>query len=794
MARYTNDRNRSRGRYDDRDDRRRGRDRRDDREVITPEDVEDMLADTLIDLERNQIKPACPALFDEFGDEIADRNYRNKHFDSIIKLTFKVVSAIVELEEAVPDEGYMADLLEGGMAYYFDKKGYLRDVEDPRDADDIEDLARDFDDQIHDLEHELRSNRGRGRGRSRGRDDRDDRGFRRREDRNHRDTGRGRNRRQEEPTTRGRGSVTRSRKAEYTSHDDYGFEYRVTDEPLGRTALIQLSKNAYQHAVTNGGMENDLASRPDWELNWRADYFLHNNFEPVGEAAELIAQRNGTANKVERTERQPAPVPAPTRDAKLNNWRGRNNMPKTSQQINREQEASKAVAKPSYEFVDEAATNVSYNPAVEDPTKLPQMLLEEYVALGVDVSDEAFIMSREVCPLVGETPVAFDPDIVRLEWTINPLGYRQQSARAIDMNIDDHMIPTFGTSKGVKARKGRKDVVEMIANPQRVTVPELHVRIDDQVTKYAELLKQWEEDNSALPEDLRAERPAEPGAIAVSNKAISLGEVIEGASVEAIVDEAQMRIAELSTKIEHNSPIEVEGLVSRGLYATTSPEEMGNILEAMKVFTPANESIEVKHPAYGLSIPDYYNALHRSIGVIPESLWIWINERMTAIVNDIMKNSMGAECYIEDFYGDAKDMLDGLRNISDDLYEAFMIYVRENRQRFQIIAPGKGRKAAWVCEYARITVVIMPVSQADIGAVIDGNDNPSKFAVNRDMYPKLNHALTTMVKRASSADDATITARFVMFNTGAMYALDKPQYSTRMVKHMDKTTYFLTRR
>lgn len=794
MARYTNDRNRSRGR-DDRDDRRRGRDRRDDRDVITLEDVEDMLADTLIDLERNQIKPACAALFDEFGDEIADRNYRNKHFDAIIKLTFKVVSAIVELEDAVPDEGYMADLLEGGMAYYFDKKGYLRDVEDARDADDIEDLARDFDDQIHDLERDLRGNRGRGRNndRRRGRDERDDSGFRRREDRNHRGSNRDR-RRSEEAPSRGRATNSRSRKVEYTTHDDYGFEYRVTDEPLGRTALIQLSKNAYQHAVTNGGMENDLSTRPDWELNWRADYFLHNNFEPVGEAADLIAERNGTTAKAERTERKPAPVPAPSRDAKLNNWRGRNNMPKTSQQINRGQEGEQVAAKPSYEFVDEAPAKVSFNAAKEDATKLPHMLLEEYVALGVDVSDEAFIMSREVAPLVGETPVAFDPDVVRLEWTLNPLGYRQQSARAIDMNIDDHMIPTFGTSKGVKARKGRKDVVEMVANPQRVTVPELHVRIDDQVTKYAELLKQWEEDNSGLPEDLRKDRPAEPGAIAVSNKVISFGEVIEGASVEAIIDEAQLRIAEMSDKIEHNSPIEVEGLVSRGLYATTSPEEMGNILEAMKVFTPANESIEVQHPAYGLSIPDYYNALHRSIGIIPENLWIWINERMTTIINDIMKNSMGAECYIEDFYGDAKDMLDGLRNISDDLYEAFMIYVRENRQRFQIIAPGNGRKAVWVCEYARVTVVIMPVSQADIGAVIDGDDNPSKFAVNRDMYPKLNHALTTMVKRSSSADNATITGRFVMFNTGAMYALDKPQFSTRMAKHMDKTTYFLTRR
>lgn len=815
MARNRNDRN-----------RRGGRDN-DARQIV--EDMMEMAEEVTMDLIDGKIKSKLSGVMEEVERDFAERGFKNRQFDALMKVVTKYCQYLLVVEGRELTEDQVIEIAEGAICYLVIRNKWDRDFRDSRDADDAADTARDFEDYVDELTEDYedaqddhdRRNGGRSRGRDRGRsrdtrNDRDD-GFRRRDDRNASQAPR-RSSRDDRDNDRGsktRFAASRSKKKSYTSHDEYGYEYLVGDEALGRSALINLSKNAYQHAVGRGGMKNDLETRPEWEWNWRLQYFIHNGFEPVGEYADAIAAGNtGDAPEVPvEEERRPAPasreVKAGGRDARLNNWRGRpgagQSRPMTSQEINSarseitEARTTRPVeetrpAKPSYEFVGDDVADVTYNNEVDDPCKLPLMALEEYLALGVDVTDTKFIMSRPMAVQEEFVPVIYDPEIVRQEWTINPLGHRQLSARAIDMNIDDHKIPTFGTSKGVVPRKARKDVVSMVANPLRVTVSDLHVRIDDQVTDYAKLLKQWEDDNSGLPEDMRAPQPEEPGAVEVGNKVISIGEVIEGASIEAIIDEAQIRISEMGDKITKGNPVEVDGIVSRGLYAPVNNEEMADILERLRVFTPANTGVNADKDTGVYSIADYWNALNDAKAHIPESVFIWLNDKITKIVNEILFDALGAECNIDDFYADVKDLIEGLTGISMDLAEAFYKVVANEHTRFQIMAPGTGRKANWICEYARVTVVIMPLCTADIGASIEGEPNPNKFAVNRDMYPKLNHALTTMVKRATVADNVEVTGRYVMFADRVMYNINKPYFSERMVKHMDKSTYILVRK
>lgn len=467
----------------------------------------------------------------------------------------------------------------------------------------------------------------------------------------------------------------------------------------------------------------------------------------------------------------------PTEEAApATNSRGPSPMP-TPEQVNTPREERPTRTRPAATFVHQDS------PAAEQPVTDPEVKTRaEWVELGYNVDDEAFILDLPVKPETFEDPTRlpyfFEPDAKRPKWVCSAEGYRELTFRDIDMNLDDAMIPDFGKPASLDKVKPATALLKGTAATYRYQPLEVAADLENQRKVFEQEVAEWEEANKDVPEDQRAPKPVlVMEGDEVNQTTIAHAERVTSFSLNETKVKVACTLAEIGVNEAPNTNVEVDARELEFVFQFADDAEFLECVEALRLFQPSSASESVRYAAY-------HDRLISLRGQIPTALWIALNRRLTQVVNDTIRGNLGLPAQIDDFAEDGKDFLADMRDqFGQGTLEKLEKYGRQMFRQFHFVVfkPGDIEGLPPRCVYfmERQHLLFMPFSAPELGVVTtkSGEGTPSRvFRLSRQAAPTLYKAINSFTMQESSTDEHFGIARKLVLADGTVLELFRSWY------------------
>lgn len=697
------------------------------------------LEDDIIDILKDESRDSD--LFDIYREEVAEDNYTNREFDSLLKFVNDGLEFYLELKpRARPDDViYQLIRMKAGDYVLADRK--LEDELSDRDYREAK-AARDEADIF--LEAMEKDRGGRGRSRGRGRDDREDRG---------RSGG-------DRSFDRGGRSSSRS------SSRSTGGRSSRREEPVDRSARRQ---------SRGRGADTQFEARRQEKQSTPVI---------VGEGNQLAALRAQLSSRpVEEPQAPAAPV---------NDGRAPRGFERASRQEmpNPEEVNTVAERRPAVEM--KYQDTPQHAPEESDVVRTRQQWLDD----GFDVEDEAFILDLPVRPYSFENPTHlpffYEPDSKRPKWRCAADGYRELTFREVDMNYDDAMIPDFGRPAALD--KGVKTAVALLkgtAASYRYQPLDVAADIENQKAQHQKDVEAWEQENEGKPDEEKSPKPLLVlEGIEVNHATITHPGTVTSFSLNETRVKVATTLAELGTDGAASTNIEVDARELELVYQVSDEAEYLELIDGLRLFSQSAVSETTSYKAY-------HDRLLALRGQIPAALWIAINKRLTAVVNDCLRGNMAIPASIDDFSADGLTFIAELdKEFGRTTIERFDRYGREMMRQFHFVTfkPSDLEGLPPRCVYfmERQHLVFMPFSAPELGVMspVGYSDVPSRAArVTRAASPMLHKALLGFTNQETATDaHFGITRKLVLADGTVLdvfrswYDINESEYLVRIAK------------
>lgn len=574
------------------------------------------------------------------------------------------------------------------------------------------------------------------------------------------------------------------------------------DPQLAGLLVDQRNKYRHEEAMRQGDEDNERGRRieqqrrraiADADVDTRTDYELEAEAEWDRQEARRIAKfasdpRNaGKPNlKPRRYQNNERPVsqglPRQLSDIKREEQQKPDRIQQRRAEYSAQQRARRAeqvvhyddvdeaAGKSSYQFVGETETETlpAYNPNFKQVKTMPK---EWYKAIGYDVEDETFIMSRELHFWDKQRSILFDPNAKQPYWVIDDAGYRVMKFKDIPVDINDHKIPEFKRSEALGERPVRRDLIDVAATTTRSTLPELNERYGELEERYKTELAEWE----AKDEESRGDKPVQAALVKAARRAVRAENAFEVDSLEGLRVKALETRDLFKDKMDGKPVVQVEGNIRRRMFDAETIEARNEILSKVSLFTRENAT-GMNASGQPLTITDYHQQLIAAARVIPDDLWEMINNAVTTIVNEVFVINIGMKWSIDNFANDHDEMMAAVMKSSVEIQVAFAGAIATNFHRFQLLDLDIDPKSTLLVQNQRTMLLDIPCSNSEFGmnsvltekVVGQVKTHVISEESNRNMY----NIIRTMIMHDTPVVGHGFAWKYLSFSNGAVYRID----------------------